>query len=202
LARAGEPILEVDLHSLSIRRHRLRLRLGPAGLPRPPSNETGSQDPSLSFWRSLDWLGAGTLAVGGGASYPARLKGGAVGDGYVPYSLQIIDTRRWRVLRRVPVVSCRSAFALFLCSASVGGFPPDGKGSRGPTLVVYDQRWKLRYQKPSATLWWDAVAGRLVAGHSDGTALWQLDPETGTIIRRFGPAPLWPLDLLDWRTPR
>jgi len=40
LARAGAPLLEVNLKSLAVRRHRPRLRLATGGLPQPPAGET------------------------------------------------------------------------------------------------------------------------------------------------------------------
>lgn len=199
LAEAGEPVLEIDLHTLAVRRHEMGLRPSGKALPTPPARETGNADPSFSFSRSLSWLGGDRLAISGATGWPTPLGAARIGVRFTQSSLAIVNTRTWRVVKRLPLTSCRSAFSLYLCSEAVGGFPPDGKGSRGSTLIAYDHRWKRLYRNPSASLWWDDVNGRLIAGRSDGSVLWQLNPRTGTRIRRVaGDLRIWPLELVDW----
>jgi hypothetical protein len=97
---------------------------------------------------------------------------------------------------------CRRLLSVTLCNAAVDGFPPDGQGMRGPSLVAYDLRWHRLYQKRTAQLWWYVAADRLLAGSADGRAMSELDPTTGHVIRRIKPGPLandmWPFDLFSW----
>lgn len=191
---ADRPIAEVDLRTLTVRYH--RVRLPDVHLSRPPAWEAGSSGPQLFLPRGAQWFGRDLLAVGGYDEYPARLSSGRIGIRMLERPLQLVDTRRWRLVRTLPVSTCRRGPALFLCSATVGGFAPDGKGQRGPSLVAYTPDWKIRYRKRSSTLWWDLVAGRLFAGSADGSSVSELDPRTGRLVRRLGRAPLWPLEVV------
>ena len=195
----GEPLREIDARTLRIREHRVELTTRSLGLPRPPAHLPGSAEPQLLRSRSPVWLGHGLLGVAGAVERPALLGGGMIGARYQPYGFQVIDTRTWRSVRTLPLTSCSASFGLFLCSQSVGGFAPDGKGSRGSTLLAYDRRWKLLYRNPSPTLWRQEIAGRLLAGRPDGSSIWELDGRTGAVMRRLGRIPVWPPDLLDWK---
>lgn len=193
----GQPIREIDVRSLRVEEHRVPLTTSRAGLPQPPVNPPGQVEPRLTRYRGATWLGDGLLGIAGGVDRPARL-GGQLGVRHVHYRYQLVDTRTWRTLATMPLTSCRRAFGLYLCSASVGGFPPDTKGSRGSTTVVYDRDWKLLYRKRSTTLWRAEVAGHLLAGSPDGSAMSELDPRTGSVLRRLGTMRVWPADVLDW----
>lgn len=192
------PILEVDLRTGVTRAHGLSLTHRSLGLPEPPGWVPGTSAPELVYGRSATWLGRGLLGVGGGVSRPVRL-GDRIGERFRPYAYQVVDTRTWRTVRTMRVTGCEARFGLYLCSESVGGFPPDSKGSRGSTLLAYDQRWRLLYRKRSRTLWHDEVAGRLLAGAADGSSMSVLEPRTGRVVRRLGTMRVWPPDLLDWR---
>jgi hypothetical protein len=91
---------------------------------------------------------------------------------------------------------------LLLCSARNDGYPPEGKGSRGTSLLVYDDHWRRLYAKGPPELWWELTAGRLFGGSPEGTATSELDPKTGRTIRKISTSPLanqtWPLDLVAW----
>ncbi len=195
----AEPVREIDLRSLRVRTHRVEFTSRSLGLPSPPARRPGTSEPQLAYYRSAVWLGRALLGVAGGASYPVQLASGGLGERYVPYGFQVIDTRTWTTVRTLSLTSCSAAFGLYLCSASVGGFAPDSKGSRGSSLIVYDRHWKLLYRKRSPLLWRQAIAGRLLAGRADGSSIWQLDPRTGAVTRRFGRLRVWPPDLLDWQ---
>jgi len=200
VVQADQPVLEVDLHSLAVRSHRVSLLSGRLGLPLPPANGTGSAGPEFTLGRSVSWLGNGFIGIGGVTSYPVGLQGGEIGVRFVPQALQIVDTNTWRAVRMLPLTWCRWSFRIRLCSASVGGFPPDGKGSRGSSLIAYDRDWKLLYRKRSTHLWWEPLAGRLLAGPADGTSISQLDPQTGVVKPRFSQLRIWPPTILDWRS--
>lgn len=192
------PIVEVDLRTGITRTHALPLQRRSLGLPQPPGWVPGTRAPQLDYGRSATWLGHGLLGIGGGVSRPVRI-GDQLGERYRPYAYQIVDTRTWRTVRTLRLTRCEARFGLYLCSENVGGFPPDGKGSRGSTLLAYDRHWRLLYRKPSTTLWHDEVAGRLLAGAADGSSMSVLDPRTGRVVRRLGAMRVWPPDILDWR---
>jgi hypothetical protein len=192
------PILEVDLRTGDTSAHALSLTRRSLGLPQPPGWVPGTRAPELTYGRSVTWLGHGLLGIGGGVSRAVRV-GDQLGEQYRPYAYQVVDIRSWRTVRTMRLTGCEARFGLYLCSESVGGFPPDSKGSRGSTLLVYDRHWRLLYRKRSTTLWREAVAGRLLAGAADGSSISVLDPRTGRVVRRLGPMRVWPPDILDWR---
>jgi hypothetical protein len=167
---------------------------------------TGSGGVHLRFATNAAWLGHGQLAIGGLDELPAWIRGFGAGHRSPQHVLQVVDTRSWRRTRAIQASSCRQTGGVSLCSAASGGFPPDGKGLRGASLVAYDTRWHRLYEKRSPQLWWDVTAGRLVAGSADGQRISELDPATGRVTRKIKPAPLanemWPLDLFTWRPPR
>jgi hypothetical protein len=193
----GQPLREIDLRTLRAREHRVKLTTSSSGLAQPPPFIPGSTDPRATRYRTGVWLGHGLLGISGGRDRVVRV-GTLPGQQYTPYRYQVVDTRTWRTLRTFALTSCESKFGLFVCSSAVGGFEPDGKRSRGSTLVVYDRSWKLLYRKRSSSLWRDDVAGRFLAGSADGSRLAQLDPRTGAVLRRLGTMRVWPPDLLDW----
>jgi hypothetical protein len=192
------PIVEVDLRKGVTHTHAVPLTRRSLGLPQPPGWVPGTRAPQLVYGRSATWLGHGLLGIGGGVSRPVRVAD-QIGERYRPYAYQVVDTRTWRTVRTMGLTGCEARFGLYLCSESVGGFPPDTKGSRGSTLLAYDRHWRLLYRKRSTTLWHDEVAGRLLAGAADGSSMSVLDPRTGRVVRRLGAMRVWPPDLLDWR---
>lgn len=198
IVQEGSPLLEVNVAKRRVREHAVELTRSSLGLPQPPAWPSGSSGPELVYGRSVRWLGRGLLGIGGGVSRPVRI-GEQIGERYGPYGYEVVDTRTWRVVRKMALTGCDAAFGLYLCSEAVGGFPPDSKGSRGSTLVVFDRRWRPLYRKRSTTLWRDEVAGRLLAGEADGSRMSVLDPRTGRVLRRLGAMRVWPPDLLDWR---
>jgi hypothetical protein len=193
----GWPIEEVDLRTLHIRRHRVALTTSSRGLPQPPPFVPGSTEPRATRQRTVDWLGHGLLGISGGLDRVVRT-GARLAEQHTPYRYQVVDTRTWRTVRTFALTSCEGRFGLYLCSSAVGGFAPDGKGSRGSSLVVYDRSWKQLYRKPSPYLWRDEVAGRFLAGSLDGSRMSVLDPRSGRVLRRLGAMRVWPPDLLDW----
>lgn len=194
----GRPIDEIDVRSLRVRRHRLRLTTSSRGLPQPPPFVPGSTEPRAARHRTAVWLGHGLLGIAGGRDRVVRA-GAQPAQQFTPYRYQVVDTRTWRTVRTLALTSCEPKFGLYLCSSSVGGFEPDGKGSRGSSLVVYDRSWHLLYRKRSSYLWRDEVAGRFLVGSADGSRMSQLDPRTGAVVRKLGAMRVWPPDVLDWR---
>ena len=198
VVREGSPLLEVDVASGRVRAHAVALTRSSLGLPQPPPWPAGSRGPELVYGRSVRWLGRGLIGIGGGVNRPVRI-GGQIGQRYRPYGYEVVDTRTWRIVRKMGLTGCDAAFGVYLCSESVGGFPPDSKGSRGSSLVTFDRSWKLLYRKRSRSLWRDVIAGRFLAGEADGSRMSVLDPRTGGVVRRLGSMRVWPPELLDWR---
>jgi hypothetical protein len=201
---SDRPIAEIRLSTEDVRYHSVALPHN--YLSYPPPATPGSGGVHLRFATSAAWLGHGQLAIGGFDELPGWIRAFGTGHRLPQRLLQIVDTRSWRRTLAIRASSCEQTGAVTLCSAASGGFPPDGKGVRGPSLVAYDTRWHRLYEKRSPQLWWDVTAGRLVAGSADGQRISELDPATGRVSREITPAPLanemWPLDLFTWRPPR
>jgi hypothetical protein len=194
------PIAEVGVRARSMRYHDVALPHEYLAYPPPMTPGTGGVH--LTYATSAAWLGGGRLAIGGSDELPAPIPGYGVGHRYAVRLLQIVDTRSWRRVRTIHARSCQQLQRVWLCGASASGFPPDGKGSRGATLVAYDERWKVLYTKTSRRLWWTVSAERLFAGTPSGQQISELDPASGRAIREIKPSPLrnqmWPLDLFSW----
>jgi hypothetical protein len=195
---SDRPIAEVLPRTREVRYHRVPLPR--RFLSRPPATEPGSGGVHFRLSVAATWLGHDSLGIGGFEEVP-----GGVGHRYLQRALQVVDTRSWRRTRTIRVSGCERADEVVLCNAATGGYPPDGKGVRGASLVAYDMHWRRLYAKPSTQRWWDVTAGRLVAGDADGSHMVELAPETGEVLRRLAPSPLandmWPFDLSTW-TPR
>jgi hypothetical protein len=201
VAAPDRPIAEIRLRTHELRYHDVSLPR--RYLAYPPLTEPGSGGINLRFSASAAWLGDHELAIGGFDELPGWIRGFGAGHRFPSRVLQIVDTRSWRRTRSVHASSCRPFRGVVLCYAATGGYPPDGKDTRGPSLVAYDRRWIRLYEKRSSQLWWDVKAGRLVAGSPEGRHLAQLDPATGRVVRKLEPPiELWPLDLLAWTPPR
>jgi hypothetical protein len=201
---SDRPIAEIRLRRQDVRYH--SVALPHRYLSYPPPTTPGSGGVQLRFATSAAWLGHGQLAIGGLDELPGWIRGFGAGHRSPQRVLQIVDTRSWRRTRGIRASSCRQTGGVTLCSAASGGFPPDVKGVRGPSLVAYDTRWHRLYEKRSPQLWWNVTAGRLVAGSADGQRISELDPATGRVTRKIKPAPsaneMCPLDLFTWRPPR
>ena len=196
---ADRPIADIDLTDRVVRYH--AVGLPHLHLAMPPAEAPGSGGVHLTYSVGARWFGAHTLAVEGSDEYPGLVPGYGVGHRYADRRLEVVDTSSWRLVRSVPATGCERAVGLFICSATTWGYPPDGKGRLGTSLVAYTPRWKIRYTK--SIEWWGLAAGRLFDGSADGTKLWELDPRTGRTLRRVHGAPaVWPLDLLRWVPPR
>jgi hypothetical protein len=196
---SDRPIAEVRPHSNRVTYH--LVHLSHRYLSSPPPSEPGTGGVHLRFSASATWLDNDQLAIGGLDELPGRLPVG-IGHGDRQRALEIVDTRTWKRTKTIPAFYCRRVPSVTLCAAATGGFPPDGKGTRGPSLVAYDPQWRPVYDKRSPQLWWSVTGGRLLAGSADGRTISELDPESGHVIRRIRPAPLandmWPLDLISW----
>ena len=196
---SDRPIAEVRPHSNRVTYH--LVHLSHRYLSSPPPSEPGTGGVHLRFSASATWLDNDQLAIGGLDELPGRLPVG-IGHGDRQRALEIVDTRPWKRTKTIPAFYCRRVPSVTLCAAATGGFPPDGKGTRGPSLVAYDPQWRPVYDKRSPQLWWSVTGGRLLAGSADGRTISELDPESGHVIRRIRPAPLandmWPLDLISW----
>lgn len=199
VAVSDRPIAEVRPHGNRVSYH--TVNLSHRYLSSPPPSEPGTGGVHLRFSASATWLDNYQLAIGGLDELPGRLSVG-IGHGDRQRALEVVDTRTWKRTKTIPAFSCRRVRKLTLCAAATGGFPPDGKGTRGPSLVAYDLHWRRVYEKRSAQLWWSVSGGRLLAGSADGRTISELDPETGRVIRRIRPGPIandmWPFDLISW----
>lgn len=196
----SRPLAEILVPKRQVRYHTVELTR--RYLSYPPPMTPGSGGVKLRFAATAVWLGHDRLAIGGFDELPGWVRGFGVGHRNAERFLQIVDTQRWRVSRSAPVGSCQRWRRLLLCSARNDGYPPDGKGSRGTSLLVYDDHWRRLYVKGPPELWWELTAGRLFAGSPEGTGISELDPKTGRTIRKISPSPLanqtWPLDLVAW----
>lgn len=200
VAASDRPLAEIDVRARNVRYHDVELQRRYLSLP--PAMTPGSGGVNLRFGTSATWLGRHELAIGGFDELPAPIRGYGAGQREGERVLQIVDTRNWRA-RPLRATFCRRVNEIKLCSATARGFPPDGKGARGPSLIAYGSNWRRLYDRPSPELWWDVSADRLFAGSAEGTRISELDPRTGRTIRRIVPSPLrnqmWPLDLFAWR---
>lgn len=200
VAVSDRPIAEVGLRTREV--HYRNVRTSHRHLSSPPPVGPGSGGVQLRFAPSAMWLGAEQLAVGGFDELPGRLRNSRVGHRSPERALQIVDTRTWRHIKAIQATWCFRLQNLTPCNGASDGFPPDGKGSRGPGLVTYDRNWRRLYVKRSPQFFWHVAAGRLLAGSADGRRLSQIDPATGEPIRKIQPATsandMWPLDLIAW----
>ena len=91
-------VIEVDLQSLRVRRHRLSAPLSLLDRVRelfdPPAE---ARSPLIGRERSATWLASGLIAVAGHDSDVLRRATGALEQGSRPAGLQVVDTRRWQV---------------------------------------------------------------------------------------------------------
>jgi hypothetical protein len=180
---ADRPIAEVDLPSLSVRYHHVRLRGGYFATTRPTA--PGSGGVHLRFSRSAAWLGAGILGISGYDELPATLGAGSIGHREATTRTYILDTHRWRLIRSLPATDCKSVRDVILCSgdAVVRG---NGASEIETALVAYDRRWRIRFRKGPPPLSWQLAAGRLLVNRY-GRPVFELDPTTGKRIRRVFP---------------
>jgi hypothetical protein len=201
---ADRPVAEIRLANREVRYHSVALPR--RYLSYPPPTTPGSGGVHLRFSTSVTWLGKGKAAIGGSDERPAWIRGFGAGHRSADRVLEIVDTHSWRRRREIHASTCQRAGTVTLCRATASGFPPDGKGIRGPSLVAYDARWHRLYEKRSPQLWWEVTAGRLLVGSLDGNRVSELDLQTGRAIRKITPSPLtnqmWPLDLFAWTPPR
>jgi hypothetical protein len=193
---ADRPIAEVDVPSLGVRYH--ALRRPDARLPAPGPTTPGSGGVHLLFSRGASWLGAGKLAISGYDELPADLGGGTIGHREVSTRLQVIDTRSWRLLRSLPAISCQPTKDVILCSGDVI-VRRHGQPHVDTALVAYDRRWRIRYRKGPAPLYWQLIGGRLVVSRENGRRF-ELDPTSGGRIRRVSP-PAYADKFFTWNPP-
>lgn len=183
----------VDLRTLAVSYHAIP-RLMRQHLPLAPASETGSAGPMLAFSRQASRIGRGRLIVTGRDEYPAR--GGKARR--VTRAASIVDARQWRVTHVFRgVARLQPAHGLLFGSG-------ESRAARtiGPPLAVFRPDGALVYRKDHPNLWWEIVAGRLIAGRPDGSALTELDPHTGETIRPLHDrATVWCCDVFAWTPP-
>jgi hypothetical protein len=193
---ARRPIAEVDVPSLRVRYH--VVRIPDARLPAPGPTTPGSGGVHFLFSRSATWLGRDMLAISGYDELPAGLGGGVVGHRSVSTRVQVIDTRRWRLVRTLPATGCQPTRQVILCSRDVA-VRKHGRPEIDTALLAYDRRWRIRYRKGPAPLFWQLIAGRLVVKRENGPAF-ELDPSSGRRIRRVSP-PQYADKFFTWNPP-
>jgi hypothetical protein len=201
---SDRPIAEIRPHTHELEYH--AVPLPHRYLSHPPANRPGSGGVNLRFSLSAVWLGDEQLAIGGFDELPGWIRGYGAGHRFSERALQIVNTHSWRHSKTIHATACYRVSGLRLCRATTDGWPPDGKGSRGASLLAYDSNWRGLYEKRSPYLWWGIAGGRLLAGSADGSRMSLLDPATGRLIRELRPSPLandmWPFRLLIWKPSR
>jgi hypothetical protein len=193
---AGRPIAEVDVPTLSVRYHRVRI---PDIRFSAPPLLPGTAGVHLRFSRGAAWLGGHLLAISGEDELPAEAGDPILGHRLEPIRVQLLDTSTWRIIRSFAAIGCEPAGELVLCS---GGVRIHGTGADAVQtgLVAYDRHWRVRYRRPAPT-YWSLTAGRLFAARAQNRVV-ELDLRTGTRLRRVRPPDSWlPYDLAVWRRP-
>jgi hypothetical protein len=184
-------VATIDLRTLHVSYHYVP-RLWDAHLRPDPPYETGTSGSFRSATRIAEWLGHGQLLAYGenDAPVPPRSWQQRVG-----LAASIIDTHRWRISHVFDGFGSLRPLGTLLLGADTSATP---RRSSGSWLTAFSRSGKRVYQVRKL-LWWDVIAGRLVAGDPYGNHLFELDPHTGQRIRTIGPAPFWPLAAIAWR---
>jgi hypothetical protein len=193
---AGRPIAEMDVPTLRVRYHRVRI---PATRFSVPAVTPGTAGVRYRFSRRGTWLGRALLAISGEDELPAEVGDPILGHRVDPIRAQLVDTRRWRVSRSLPATGCARVHELVLCSGGVrirGGADAFDTG-----LVAYDRHWRARFRLPPPVSW-AVAAGRLFVGSLDHRIV-ELDPRSGKLLRRVRPPDsTLPYDVVSWAPPR
>jgi hypothetical protein len=187
----GELVATVDLRTLAVSYHRVR-GLMHAHLPLKAPIQPGSAGPALSRNRTATWIGNGKLLVIGTDERPAP---GGPGVQWIERAATIVDTRSWRLGHVFSGIN-------YLVPAKDVLLGSDNRRFAGhiSPLVAFRPEGTLVYRRQEP-LWWEFVAGRLIAGDPYGHRLVELDLHSGRTLRTLGPAPMWPLAARTWNVP-
>jgi hypothetical protein len=200
---AGEPVAEVDVRSFTVRYHAVA-GLSVPHLPVPPIRPAGTSGPMLIRARQAVWFGGRLLGIAGYDTLPVQKRSSRwLLQRDVTRAFQLVDTRSWKVVSTFRgSAGCRRLNDLLLCSRQTS-VPTSLKRAGSSVLVAYGLDGKERY-RTAKDLWWGIQAGRLFAGHADGSHMWELDPDTGRTIRDLGTTHnwnTWPEAVRVWRPP-
>ncbi len=195
IVQAGEPVAEVDLHSLQVRYHHLSQPISLLGRLRdwlePKAKAKADEGPS----RQALWLGNGLLAVTGFDGYGRVGSGGREAEWQTPAGLKLIDTRTWSI----HTLDSKATNAMLASDALVAyGSLWDSRSQKvsGNGLTVYNLDGSRRYHRygdePVSVLYGDnpvsLAGGRVMVGGAADSHLFRrgtlLDLRTGRELRR------------------